>query len=1248
MASQFPFDPYYDDFNEDNNFHKILFKPTLPVQARELTQLQSILQDQIKKFGDHVFKHGSVVIPGNSFADLASSYVKLQPTTQNLEEVEGSIVLGTLTGIRAIVRKIAAQTTTDPLTFYLSYLRGGNNGEREFQPDEVLQVEGTNILLTVQTTDPTGTGSMAFVNRGVFYCRGTFVTVLPQSVIIDKYDSSPSARVVFRIQEDIITADEDLTLLDPAQGSFNFAAPGADRHRIQLILESLPLSEELTDDYIEIMRYNEGNLEEHSRYPKYNELEKSIARRTFDESGNYVVNGLEIDIKEHLKLDLNNGVFPAPVGNRDKFVARVSEGKAYIQGFEVEKPGFTDLILDKGRVANHIKTRSNVSLQPKYGQYLFVSNLLGFPSIARQTEVTLWNDANPANGAATQVGSARVIAIDYQEGDPASQAAVYQLFFSNLTLNPGASLEDVGGVRFSGGSMRVLQRLTVPGTVVDFQVGETVNFNSNVRRAIVHRWTRSTSTLFVYKGTHTLATPRLGDTIIGATSNANGTITDKVFSVTNEDSASIIRLPVDSTRRVRNALNIPDITYKSYRELVVATNGSGNGSVTVSGQTIDPIEAGNILIVGASGVVSPSVASLNPAGTELTITGGPVSTTLTVICSVTKQGLAGKNKTLVRTTLNVGSPTTTISLGKADIFRLVSVIDGTGDITSRYRLDNGQRDYAYLLGSITNAGAAPAGAVSITFDYFEHDISGDYFSADSYEGTLGVDYLTQIPTYRSRSSGVEYDLKNCLDFRPRIGDTGSFSVATARTIDLVQFNSRIVTSLQYFVPRIDSVFVAKDGRIGVVTGEPADTPRVPVVPETTMPLATIRVEAYTETLNDISVTKAKNRVYTMSDVGKIEDRLFNLEQFSLLSQTENNLVNFEIVDSATGLTRFKSGYLVDTFLNPDQVSDIYSEEFTVTYADGKIIPRTDVAQSTMVRTASSNNFRITGDIATLPYTEVVFAEQPLSSRVTNVNPFAVYVWSGDMNLTPSFDNWVEVEYLPRVFNTTNESVSATVRRPWNWAPPAGSNAQFIAPPRPIARINDVWDGGTGGPGGDSGDGGGGGGGGGGKIICTELFAKGLMDLTTFEADQAFGALLAEKEPLVMKGYHAWAEIVVDWMRGEGPDMFFWIKDAEEKKARTKNWATSWAYEIATPWAEHMAYVMGKRDIDNKIGAKLMKIGKFVSSVVGRFAKAKIKAKAGRLAGLGCIVVFTGLYLLIRVMKSFQDTGINTQNGDKNV
>jgi hypothetical protein len=73
--------PYFDDFDSDKNFYKVLFKPGYPVQARELTTLQSILQNQIESFGSYTFKEGTVVIPGNIAYDGQFYAVKLNSTT---------------------------------------------------------------------------------------------------------------------------------------------------------------------------------------------------------------------------------------------------------------------------------------------------------------------------------------------------------------------------------------------------------------------------------------------------------------------------------------------------------------------------------------------------------------------------------------------------------------------------------------------------------------------------------------------------------------------------------------------------------------------------------------------------------------------------------------------------------------------------------------------------------------------------------------------------------------------------------------------------------------------------------------------------------------------------------------------------------------------------------------------------------------------------------------------------------------
>ena len=73
LDTNFNQDPYFDDFDESKDFHRILFKPGVAVQARELTQLQTILQTQIERFGDNILKEGTIV------KGCAFGYIRRQP-----------------------------------------------------------------------------------------------------------------------------------------------------------------------------------------------------------------------------------------------------------------------------------------------------------------------------------------------------------------------------------------------------------------------------------------------------------------------------------------------------------------------------------------------------------------------------------------------------------------------------------------------------------------------------------------------------------------------------------------------------------------------------------------------------------------------------------------------------------------------------------------------------------------------------------------------------------------------------------------------------------------------------------------------------------------------------------------------------------------------------------------------------------------------------------------------------------------
>jgi hypothetical protein len=160
--------------------------------------------------------------------------------------------------------------------------------------------------------------------------------------------------------------------------------------------------------------------------------------------------------------------------------------------------------------------------------------------------------------------------------------------------------------------------------------------------------------------------------------------------------------------------------------------------------------------------------------------------------------------------------------------------------------------------------------------------------------------------------------------------------------------------------------------------------------------------------------------------------------------------------------------------------------------------------------------------------------------------------------------------------------------------------------------------------GDFGDGGSGGS----KIICAKLHELGLMDEAVYRADQAYGALVAAKDPVLLDGYHYWANIVVDWMSGSGIRVIPFISKAKNN-AIMSTWSILWAKEIATPWAKHMHHLMGGCKEDSRIGRALMAIGTPLSRL---FANKKKQPTA--LTAAGCIATFGILYVFVNVAKLF--------------
>ena len=294
--------PYFDDFDRSKNYQKVLFKPGYSVQTRELNSLQSIIQNQIERFGQHVFKDGSVVIPGNINYNLSLKAVMIQSLINGVsvetyrKNLVGKTLTGTVSGVKAEVVDTISQTESekDTITLYVKYTGGGiiedDSQVSEFKNNEILYDEN-NVAVAITTVQNATayTASSATINAGVYFIRGFFVEVPTQRIILDQYGDRPSYKVGLQVSESIIDSEGDASLFDNALGSTNYASPGADRLKIEakLVKQNLLITED--SNFIELLRMEKGKVTLIRENSIYNELEKNLARRTYDESGSYTI-----------------------------------------------------------------------------------------------------------------------------------------------------------------------------------------------------------------------------------------------------------------------------------------------------------------------------------------------------------------------------------------------------------------------------------------------------------------------------------------------------------------------------------------------------------------------------------------------------------------------------------------------------------------------------------------------------------------------------------------------------------------------------------------------------------------------------------------------------------------------------------------------------------------------------------------------------------------------------------------------
>jgi len=402
--------PYFDDFDATNDYYKVLFKPGYPVQARELTTLQSILQNQIEKFGQHFFKEGAKVIPGNTgynaiyyAVELNNTYLGI-PIEAYISQLVGTKITGQTSGVTAVVEKVLSANDSERgnVTLYVNYISSNtqNNSTQQFSDDELLETSVTIISgLLGNTSIPSGSvfastiannstsvGSAFSITNGVYFIRGQFVNVNTETLILDQYTNKPNYRVGLFINEEIINADIDQNLTDNSQGFNNYAAPGADRLKITVSLYKKNLADFNDNNFIELATINNGIIKSQSVSSNYNLVKDELAKKTYAESGNYYINPYNISVVDSLNDGVGNrGIFNSgqftyggSTSSDDLAIYQISPGKSVVRGYEVENTSPIFLDVPKPRTTKTIK---NQSINYNTGSTLKLNRVYGTPTI---------------------------------------------------------------------------------------------------------------------------------------------------------------------------------------------------------------------------------------------------------------------------------------------------------------------------------------------------------------------------------------------------------------------------------------------------------------------------------------------------------------------------------------------------------------------------------------------------------------------------------------------------------------------------------------------------------------------------------------------------------------------------------------------------------------------------------------------------------------------------------------------------
>lgn len=946
-------DPYYDDFSEAKQFNRILFKPAKAVQARELTQLQTILQKQVERFGSNVYKEGTIISGINITSRPDIFYVKLNdtagftdPTIYNQTDSVTYTATGQTTGLVAeiILGENGFQTQDPDLkTFYINYI-GFDDTEvagasltdvKQFAQGEQLRIKdgnGTTVESSITVATVVGHAGRSFgvsCEEGVVYQKGHFIFVDNQFIIVSKYSNIPGASSVgFTVAENLINSNQDTTLLDNAAGFNNENAPGADRLQLVPQLVTFPTATE-PEEFFALVRYVGGEAVRIRDRTEFNVVGDELARRTYDESGNYVTNGLKVTLDQE----------------GSNTYAVVAPGKAYVYGRETINVTARKLLIEPTTLT---QSKTNQYTGVNYGQYFTYNHTAGQVLDNHQIDGTVFNLLDSGSNiigtaSVSNIVPGKIFVYNIRKISGQENTVIAKIGATPLTNNGTLYGVNSGGKLFNTGkgsidsisNIAYTRRVRLPVTSTSVTVAATSNTTPLVNNSVV-----------VVSTT---------DVILNASAGPINT-TDLQVTI-DDDSGS----------------QVPAFMY--YDEIVTGSDADGL-------QELDIYINTTYDLTGTVPFGVPNMASLGVPNAIKLIEVKNTSDPANIIDVTSKFKLVNNQKDHVYDhsfiTAKAGE---TVSHGatlrvKVKVLRRQSVV-GSGYLTanSYSAIENKN-----LVKNFTGK------------DGIEHSLLNCFDFRP---------YKQAVATYSLSQDGAS--------------TVTSLSTAISSGISPAN-NSTISSTQSYYMSRIDSVVFDAFGDLSIYKGGEAENPSIPEIPGM-YALSNVFVPGNVTKItgnNPIRVVDVSNKNYTMKEIAGIEQKIDRLTEAVSLSLLESNTKDLFIPDGS-GNDRFKNGILVDSFKDL-RVATIEDPEFGAAIDKSRTVATPSVTQFPIdLKVDSSTGANVYQDVVTLADTgtRVTVIEQPFATNFRNcVSNF--YNYAGKAAIDPPFDAGYDVIQNPAI------------------------------------------------------------------------------------------------------------------------------------------------------------------------------------------------------------------------------------------